>query len=316
MRPLTADRRHAPAAAHQAAAQRRPADPAPSIWSYRAQRLWLTPLFHKAWRVGLPLAVIAGAIGWYVSEPGRVQAIVDTAQQIRHEVEERPEFRVALLDIRGASPDMTEEVRGALALPLPQSSFDLDLTTLREQVMSLPAIASADLRVRSGGVLEVAVTERRPALIWQTRDGIHLIDPEGEFVAGFGARALEAPLPMVAGEGADLVVDEALALFEAAEPLGARVQGLVRVGLRRWDVVLRDGPRILLPEHGARAAFDRVLAMDDVRDILDRDLTQIDLRNPERPTVQLTPEALAILRARRDGVDPIEYLDPIGDQRG
>jgi cell division protein FtsQ len=71
------------------------------------------------------------------------------------------------------------------------------------------------------------------------------------------------------------------------------------MGDRRWDVVLTNGTRILLPEMGARSALDRVLALDDVGDILSRDLTAVDLRNPGRLTVRLTEPAMDELRRIR-----------------
>lgn len=313
MRPLIAER--APGAATPAPRKPNPGrpDPAPSRLSYRTQRLLLTPMFRRAVRLGLPMLALAGALGWYLSDQARVTALVHSAHALRRTIEERPEFRVALVDIRGASAEVTEEVRGALALRLPQSSFELDLAELRGRVEALPPVAAAELRVRSGGVLEVAVTERQPAVIWQTHDGVHLIDAEGNFVAAFGAREVDDPLPVVGGEGADRAVAEALALFEAAAPLGGRVQGLVRVGLRRWDVVLRDGPRLLLPAEDPVAALNRALAWDDVSALLDRDIALVDLRIASRPSVQLTPEALAVLRAGRSGGDAIEALERIAE---
>jgi len=289
-------------------------DPAPSIWTYRVQRLWLTPFFRRLLRVGLPAFALAFGTLWYFTDEDNVTALVEGVQEIRREIENRPEFRVNLMAIEGASPVVTDEVRGAMGLDLPQSSFDIDLDMLRERLVALPAIADADLRIQSGGILSVTITERVPALIWQTREGTVLIDAEGHFVAGLEDRVPERPLPMVGGAGADMVVDEALALFAVAEPLGDRLRGLVRVGLRRWDVVLDSGLHIQLPETGARAALDRVLALDDVQEILSRDVMRIDLRNPRRPTVQLSPDAMAALRQLRDGEPNPQPLS--GDQRG
>ncbi|AHM05693.1 Cell division protein FtsQ [Roseibacterium elongatum DSM 19469] len=289
-------------------------DPAPSIWTYRVQRLWLTPVFRRFLRIGVPAFAASFSVLWYFSDEAHVTALVEGVQEIRREIEDRPEFRVNLLGIEGASPRVTEDVRGALALDLPMSSFDIDLVTLRERVEALPAVAEADLRVQSGGVLSVTVSERVPALVWQTRDGVVLIDAEGHFVASIEDRVPDRPLPIVAGEGADMVVDEALALFATAEPLQSRLRGLVRVGLRRWDMVLEDGPRIQLPEVDARGALDRVLALDEVQDILSRDIERIDLRNPRRPTVQLSPNAMAGLLQMRDGIPNPQPLS--GDQRG
>jgi cell division protein FtsQ len=310
MRPLIARRdHHANPALRREPPLTRP-DPAPSRLTYRVQRLWLTPLFRRLLRVGLPAAALILPVAWYVSDAGRIEQIRDQVAEVRREIEARPEFRVNVLSIEGASPAVTEEVRGALALDLPLSSFDIDLARLRERVEGLPAVETADIRINGGGVLSVGVTERVPALIWQTRADTVLIDAEGHFVASLDDRVPKRPLPMVAGEGADMAVGEALDLFAASEPLGDRLRGLVRVGLRRWDVVLRDGPRILLPADTPRAALDEVLLLHDVQQILDRDLVRIDMRNPERTVVQLTPEALETLQSVRSG----EQLT--GDERG
>lgn len=285
-------------------------DPAPSRLTYRVQRLWLTPLFRALLRIGLPAFVVIAALLWYATDEQKVQALMDQVAEIRREIEDRPEFRINVLSIEGASPAVTEEVRATLALNLPVSSFDLDLAELRSRVEALPAVASASVRNAGGGSLTVEVVERVPALIWQARDGTSLIDAEGNFIAALSARQPEAPLPMIAGEAADRAVAEALDLIEAAGPLGDRLLGLVRMGERRWDVVLRDGPRILLPAEAPRAALDRVLLLHDVQEILDRDLLRIDLRNPGQLTVQLTPDAMETLELQRVG------LVPFGDERG
>jgi cell division protein FtsQ len=314
MRPLIARRDHGPVPLPrprpdpETARLRR--DPAPSRLTYRVQRLWLTPLFRALLRVGLPAFIVIAALLWYATDEQKVQALMDQVAEIRREIEDRPEFRINVLSIEGASPTVTEEVRGTLALSLPVSSFDIDLNDLKARVEALPAVASASVRNAGGGTLSVEVTERVPALIWQTRAGTSLIDADGNFVAALDARPPEAPLPMIAGLGADRAVDEALALFAAARPLGDRMLGLVRVGERRWDVVLRDGPRILLPAEAPRAALDRVLLLHDVQEVLDRDLVRIDLRNPGQLTVQLTPDAMETLNLQRAG------LVPVGDERG
>ena len=58
-----------------------------------------------------------------------------------------------------------------MALDLPISSFDIDLAALRNRVEALPPVASASVRNAGGGTLSVEITERVPALIWQSRHG-------------------------------------------------------------------------------------------------------------------------------------------------
>jgi cell division protein FtsQ len=174
-------------------------DPAPSRLTYRAQRLWLTPLFRALLRIGLPAFVVIASLLWYATDEQKVQALMDQVAEIRREIEDRPEFRINILSIEGAGPVVTEEVRATLALDLPVSSFDLDLTDLRARVEALPAVASASVRNAGSGTLSVEMTERVPALIWQSRAGTVLIDADGNFVAALATRPPDAPLPMIAG---------------------------------------------------------------------------------------------------------------------
>ena len=284
-------------------------DPAPSRWSYRIQRLWLTPVFRAVLRVGVPAFAVVAVGGVYISDPANVQRLQDSVSEIRRSIEERPEFRVNLLSVSGASPVLTEEIRATLGMHFPVSSFDLDLVALRLRVQAIRAVADAELRIRSGGELAIAVTERTPSMIWQAREGLWLIDDTGERVTPLLARPDLADLPIVAGDRANEVAEEALELFVTAQPLGDRLRGLVRVGERRWDVILTDGTRILLPAADPATVLDRVLAQDDAQELLDRDITRVDLRDPTRTVLQLTPEALAELRRMRN-------TDVTGDSQG
>lgn len=283
-------------------------DPAPSRWQYRMQRLWLTPLFRVLFRVGLPLLVVGGITTAVLQNDARRAAIGQGFADLRTKFEQRPEFRVSLLSVEGASRDLTDAVRAKLALKLPQSSFDLDMDALRQKAESMDAVASAELRVRAGGVLQVVVTERDPAAIWRTEAGLLLLDATGHRVAGLLARADRADLPLVAGQGADAAMPEALAILDAVQPVAPRLRGLVRMGERRWDLVLDRDQRILLPSKNPVAAVERLLALDQAEKLLDRDILSIDLRNQDRPALRLAPFAMNELR-KAQGLVPAAEND-------
>lgn len=299
MRPLTAPRRYAP----QPAPARR--DPAPSRWAYRMQRVMLTPHLRAFLRLGLPTLIVLGACGLWLADEGRRGALAQSFTELKEKFQSRPEFMVTLASVEGCSKDLAEAVRARLDLQLPQSSFDLDLEAARARIEELDAVKSAELRVRSGGVLQVLVTEREPVAIWRMDEVLTLVDDTGHRVAGLHARTDRPDLPLIAGAGADLAAPQALDLLAAAGPLVPRIRGLVRMGERRWDIVLDRDQRILLPEDDPVRALERLLALDHAQDILARDLLSVDLRVPTRPTLRLTPFAMTELR-RAQGLEPME----------
>lgn len=280
-------------------------DPAPSKWAYRVQRWMLTPYVRGFVVKGIPTLILLGAgTLWLSHEPNR-QAVIGQLAHLREEFEARPEFRVSLARVEGASDDLAEAVRAKLALPLPMSSFDIDLDAARDRIEALDAVKKADLRVRSGGVLQVLITERVPVAVWRTEDGLTLVDETGHRVAGLLSRADRADLPLIAGDGADAATPEALDLIAAAGPLTPRIRGLVRMGDRRWDLVLDRDQRILLPENNPVQALERLLALDHAQDLMNRDILTVDLRSDHRPTLRLTPNALAEIR-RAQGLETVE----------
>ncbi len=267
-------------------------DPAPSRWSYRMQRLMLTPLYRNLLRIGLPFAIAFGSVTLYMSDDQRRETLVQGVVDLREQFQTRPEFMVNLLAIDGASSSVAEDIREVLQLDFPISSFDLELDNILTQIRELPPVQDASLRVRSGGILQVDVIERSPAVVWRTAQGLDVLDASGAVIAPATSREAHAALPLIAGEGADRHVNEALDLVRAAGPLGARMRGLVRVGDRRWDVVLDREQRIQLPEEGPVQALERVIAMGQVHEMLERDLSVVDMRLSQRPTIRMNAAAV------------------------
>jgi cell division protein FtsQ len=272
-------------------------DPAPSRVAYRMHRLWLTPLFRSMMRVGLPAFIVTFSVGLYLSDDARRAEIAKTWEGAWAAVEERPEFLVNLMAIDGASPVLAEAIRSKLSLKFPLSSFEIDMEATASRIEELDAVARADLRVRSGNVLQVTITERLPVVIWRTQTELSLLDIEGRRVARVFARTDRPDLPLIAGEGANDAVPEVLALLAAAGPIQPRLRGMVRMGERRWDIVLDRDQRILLPEVDPVPALERVIALDKAEALLARDVITVDLRNEDRPVLRLAPDAMNSLRA-------------------
>ena len=267
-------------------------DPAPSRLAYRLNRLMLTPRFRYFLRFGLPLLVLVALGAFWASDEARVEEAYERIAEVRRDIEERPEFMVQMMAVENASPSVAREVRAFLSLDFPVSSFDLDLEQLQDDLETLNIVASASLHIRSGGVLEVKVEERQPAVLWRAADRLVMLDATGHEVAAISARADRPDLPLLVGSGAGHAVAEALQLYLVAAPLAERIRGLRRVGERRWDVVLDREQRILLPETDPVPALQKVVALDAVQDLLARDLAVIDFRNPRRPVLRLTSAAI------------------------
>jgi len=273
-----------------------PGDPAPSRLGYRYQRMMLTPGFRGMVRIGVPILLIMVIFGSWYSKPENRAAFAARVEQSKQSFQQRPQFIVQTMSVVGGDLTAMTEVAALLPSEFPVSSFDLDLEKIRTDIEALDPINSASVRLGQGGTLDVTLDPRVAVALWRDGSTLRLIDAESVISGQIAARADRLDLPLIAGAGAEENIDEALRLFAAAGPLISRVRGLVRMGERRWDMVLDRDQRILLPGDDPVSALDRVIALNDAQDMLNRDVIVVDMRNTGRPTLRMNEEAADTLR--------------------
>lgn len=267
-------------------------DPAPSVWTYRLNRLMLTPLFRVTVRLVMPVAALCLGAWVYFSDAGRREAMVIAQNEIVDTIKNRPEFLLNVMAIEGASRSVSEDIREILAIDFPISWLDLDLDQVRERVAGLDPVKQVKVHHRKGGILQLDVVERVPAVVWRTKQGMELLDATGAPVGLLKNQAVRRNLPLIAGPGAAKAVPEGLAIIAAAAPIKQRLRGLVRIGERRWDMILDNDQRILLPAEAPVQAVERVIVLHQASDLLARDLAWVDMRLGARPSLRLNEHAL------------------------
>ncbi len=272
-------------------------DPAPSRLAFRLKRLWRSEGFRRTVAMRAPAALALGICVWVGAQPELRAQGADLWRAAVAKIAERPEFAIRRIEVRGAAPGVTREIEAALAPWRGASSLAADAGAIRDATLAIGWVERATVRLSAPETLIVQVRERRPALLWRHDGALRLIDAGGAVLAEVAARGEWPEMPLVAGAGADAAAGEALRIFAAAAGLGPRIRGLVRVGERRWDVILHQGPTVMLPAAGAVDAMGYLAALDAGEAATRREVATIDLRLAGRPTIRLTPEA-AEARAR------------------
>jgi len=278
-------------------------DPAPTRMEYKVQRLWLTPLIRAIVRKGVPAFAIGFFALAYFSDQENVQSLNSAVMSARQTVETRPEYAISSLEFEGASPALQAELQAELSDDLPASTLSFDLDAVRTEIEALPAVASTVLRVLPGGILSIAVDEVPPTLLWRSGNDLILLAKDGATLRTATARRDYPDLPLVAGEGANQHTAEALTIFAEARPLHGALRGMVRVGDRRWDLVLAGDQKIALPEYNPLPALRQILVLAQTKDLLRRDVTLVDYRAPRRPTVRLSTGAMEVVRTQQPAAE-------------
>jgi cell division protein FtsQ len=187
--------------------------------------------------------------------------------------------------ITGASAEATPAIQAALEVQAGQSITGLDLDALRRRVQAVGWVREARVVRLLPDTLIVEVKEHDRLAVWQTAGRAHVIDGQGRVIQG--AQAGRYPgLPLVVGKGADQAAAEVLPLLSQRPRLMGRIDALVRVDERRWDLRLKDGSLIQLPAVEQEQALIRLDALDQRERLLDLGFERVDLRTPEEIAVR------------------------------
>jgi POTRA domain, FtsQ-type len=91
-------------------------------------------------------------------------------------------FRVAQVGVVGTHNDLLVSSIQHMGMQ-GQNIFLIDVVALTERIEMLPVVASANLEKQWPNQLQVSVTERTPALLWQTPHGTYSVDRHGVVIA-------------------------------------------------------------------------------------------------------------------------------------
>ena len=276
-------------------------DPAPSRIAYRIMRLLLIPRLRLIFTLGFPsLLIFCATLGLFINI-NVWENISAIKKDLKLAFVERPEFMIKVASIDGSSDELANEIREILPLDFPVSYFDLDIKYLHKVVNEIPAVASAAIKISAGGVLQINVAEKSPAFIWRKDNVMSVIDETGSFIRIANSRVDYPKLPLVVGEAADLAVSEISSLMQANEYFKDHVRAFIRVGERRWDLILENNVRIMLPQREFLAAFDRLMLMNEAGSLLSGRLSNIDMRLVVRPTVRVDTVSVDPLKTNSNG---------------
>ena len=187
--------------------------------------------------------------------------------------------------ITGASAEATPAIQRALDVHAGQPITSIDLDALRAQVESVSWVSDARVVRLLPDMLIVEIKEHDRLAVWQTGGRARVIDGHGRVIPG--ADASNYPkLPLVVGKGAETAAAAILPLIAERPRLAARLDALVRVDERRWDLRLKDGSLIQLPATQQEEALIRLDALDQRERLLDLGFARVDLRTPDEVAVR------------------------------
>lgn len=240
-----------------------------------------------AWGLGLS-ALIGGGTWIYMGGHGAkaVAAVGDGAIAASAHIG----LSVQNVLVLGRNRADRDDVSRALGAHRGMAILAFDPHAAKARLEKLSWVRAAVVERRLPDTIYLRLVEREPLALWQTGGSLALIDREGVVIT---RRHLDryAKLPLVVGTGANEQAEAILDILRAAPAVTEATAAIVRVAERRWDLKLKGGVMVHLPEDAAARAVARLDQLIAREGILARDIVAIDMRLPDRLVVRAKPGA-------------------------
>jgi cell division protein FtsQ len=236
------------------------------------------------------LSVVIAAISYGIIRGDHAPWIIAALKDARDEAANSAGFRLVALRLSGNHHLSREEILAASGVTGRTSVLFLDVEDTRARLRTNPWIADATVLKLYPGELQIGITEREPFAVWQREGRFFVIADDGMVLEPFVAPSL-VQLPLVVGASAEKNAKGFLALLQSYPEIRNQVRASVMVAERRWNLRLRNGLDVLLPELDVAQALNRLAKLDRELKLTSRDISIIDLRLADRLTVRLSPAA-------------------------
>jgi cell division protein FtsQ len=247
---------------------------------------------HVPRRAGLAATVLLllGSVGLGIVRGGHAEQFTAGLSDARNSLANSAGFRIMTIAINGRRQLTQDEVLTVGGVNGRSSLLFLDAASVREKLKANPWISEATVLKLYPGQLRIDIVERSPFAIWQLDGRLSVISDDGVVLEPYVSQRFLS-LPLVVGKGAQGRAKEFLALLARFPRLSSVTKAAVFVGERRWNLRLKDGLDVKLPEDDVGHALAALSTLDKDEHLFSRDIVAVDMRLPDRLTVQLSEDA-------------------------
>jgi cell division protein FtsQ len=257
---------------------------------------WLERHLPNRAGVAATVLVLLGSADFGIVKGGHVDELTGALSDTRNALANSAGFRITSVIINGRKQLTQDEVLAIGGVNGRSSLLFLDAEAVRGKLKANPWIGEATVLKLYPGQLQIDISERSAFALWQQDGRLSVISDDGAVLEPYLSRRFMT-LPLVVGTGAETRAKDFLALLARYPQVRAATKAVIFVGERRWNLRLKDGLDVRLPENDVGNALASLSKLDKEDRLFSRDIVAIDMRLPDRLTVQLSDDAA---KARED----------------
>src|SRR4029077_11978211 len=211
--------------------------------------------------IAASIVLLAATLGYGAVAGDHLPVVIDWMKDMRDAAANATGFRIAAISLTGPKEVSREEVLTVAGVTGRASLLFLDADAARTRLLENPWIADAAVLKLYPDRLQITITERRAFALWQQDRRIGVIAADGTLLEPF-VEDRYVRLPLVVGRGAERQAKDFLAILDRYPDIRSQLRASIMVADRRWNLRLKNGIDVRLPETNVEQALDRLVALD------------------------------------------------------
>lgn len=242
------------------------------------QRKRKSPIWRIRHAILLVMVLIGGVSTWHFN------LYEKSRQHIKiffRNFSKKYEVSLETVAVKGRKNTDLNDIRKVTDPLIEKPLLEIDIDKISKELEQLSWVQKVQTRRKWPHTLIIDIMERVPIAIWQKHGRMFIVDEEGNKLTEL--HDLPYPnLPFISGHGAPQSVKGLMQILEENPTVKEQVTSATRVGKRRWNLKLKEGVVVLLPDvHEAEAMKKLAKTLSNLSKI-NTEISRIDLRQKDR----------------------------------
>jgi cell division protein FtsQ len=175
----------------------------------------------------------------------------------KDEIPSKMGFVVNDINIQGYEHLTPEDIAGLITFNPGDNLYAVPIDTIRTQLESHPWIASATVERVLPSTIHITIHEERPKAVFINGNERFFVNDDGKIIEKINDIPTGENYIYLIGKEANLSYSSILDEVYESEEIYQRIEGLVKIGQRRWDLKLKNNITVKLPQKGVMTSLSK-----------------------------------------------------------
>ena len=207
-------------------------------------------------------------------------------------------FKIENILITGTRNLSNNYIKDIVEIYKDGSIFNINLSSIYNKIKQNSWVKEVSVERVLPNIIKIKILENQPIAIWQNKKNNKLITANGDIIFDGNVNDFKNDFPIIKGNKSKENISSILEILETNQNFYENIWSLTFINERRWDLHFNQGLVVRLPSKDIKKAWEKIIKLQKNYNVLNLNLTEIDLRNPKQILGKINFDKKAIFKRK------------------